>query len=44
VRPSRLDGGLRVLAPGMPALTVAGTGGARRTTRVWDDRCAWLRP
>ncbi|MCX7227775.1 MAG: MOSC N-terminal beta barrel domain-containing protein [Burkholderiales bacterium] len=40
VRPSRLDGGLRVLAPGMPALTVAGTGGARRSTRVWDDRCA----
>ena len=40
VRPSRRDVGLRVLAPGMPALNVAGTGGARRSTRVWDDRCA----
>jgi len=40
VRPSRLDGGLRVLAPGMPALTVPGTGGARRATVCWDDRCA----
>jgi hypothetical protein len=40
VRPARVDGGLRVLAPGMPALTVAGRGGERRATRVWDDRCA----
>ena len=40
VRPARVDGGLRVLAPGMPALTVAGRGGARRATEVWDDRCA----
>ena len=40
VRPARIDGGLRVLAPGMPALTVAGRGGERRSTEVWDDRCA----
>jgi uncharacterized protein YcbX len=40
VRPARVDGGLRVLAPGMPALTVAGRGGERRATHVWDDRCA----
>jgi uncharacterized protein YcbX len=40
VRPARVDGGLRVLAPGMPALTVSGTGGERRTTYCWDDRCA----
>jgi hypothetical protein len=40
VRPARVDGGLRVLAPGMPALTVAGQGGERRATHVWDDRCA----
>jgi uncharacterized protein YcbX len=40
VRPARVDGGLRVLAPGMPALQVAGTGGERRTTFCWDDRCA----
>jgi len=40
VRPSRLDDGLRVLAPGMPALTVPGTGGERRATYCWDDRCA----
>jgi uncharacterized protein YcbX len=40
VRPARVDGGLRVLAPGMPALGVAGRGGERRPTEVWDDRCA----
>ncbi|RPH45240.1 MAG: MOSC domain-containing protein [Burkholderiales bacterium] len=40
VRPARVDGGLRVLAPGMPALQVAGTGGERRSTFCWDDRCA----
>jgi uncharacterized protein YcbX len=40
VRPSRVDGGLRVLAPGMPALSVEGRGGERRATAVWDDRCA----
>jgi uncharacterized protein YcbX len=40
VRPARVDGGLRVLAPGMPALTVAGRGGERHATEVWDERCA----
>lgn len=40
VRPARVDGGLRVLAPGMAALTVSGTGGERLTTWCWDDRCA----
>ncbi len=40
VRPARVDGGLRVLAPGMPALTVAGTAGERCITWCWDDRCA----
>lgn len=40
VRPARVDGGLRVLAPGMPALAVAGRGGERRPTEIWDDRCA----
>lgn len=40
VRPARVDGGLRVLAPGMPALQVAGIGGERRATFCWDDRCA----
>ncbi len=40
VRPARVEGGLRVLAPGMPVLTVAGRGGERRATEVWDDRCA----
>ena len=40
VRPSRAGGTLRVLAPGMPALEVAGRGGERVATRVWDDRCA----
>lgn len=39
VRPARVDRGLRVLAPGMPALQVAGHGGERRATRCWDDRC-----
>ena len=39
VRPARVDGGLRVLAPGMPALTVNGSGGARCVTWCWDDRC-----
>jgi uncharacterized protein YcbX len=40
VRPARVDGGLRVLAPGLPALTVAGRGGERVATFCWDDRCA----
>jgi uncharacterized protein YcbX len=40
VRPARVDGGLRVLAPGLPALAVAGRGGERVATRCWDDRCA----
>jgi uncharacterized protein YcbX len=40
VRPARVDGGLRVLAPGMAALTVGGTGGERLSTWCWDDRCA----
>lgn len=40
VRPSRQDGGLRVIAPGMPPLTVAGTGGQRVSTWCWDDRCS----
>jgi uncharacterized protein YcbX len=40
VRPARVGPGLRVLAPGMPALEVAGTGGERRATFCWDDRCA----
>jgi uncharacterized protein YcbX len=40
VRPARVDGGLRVLAPGLPALTVSGRGGERVSTFCWDDRCA----
>jgi uncharacterized protein YcbX len=40
VRPARVDDGLQVLAPGLPALQVAGRGGDRRATHVWDDRCA----
>ena len=40
VRPARVGDGLKVLAPGMPALQVAGRGGERRATEVWDDRCA----
>jgi uncharacterized protein YcbX len=40
VRPSRTELGLRVLAPGMPALSVTGVGGERVATRCWDDRCA----
>lgn len=40
VRPSRQDGGLRVIAPGMPPLAVTGSGGTRTTTWCWDDRCA----
>jgi uncharacterized protein YcbX len=40
VRPARIDGGLRVLAPGLPALTVSGRGGERVSTFCWDDRCA----
>lgn len=40
VRPARAGSGLRVLAPGMSALEVAGTGGERRETFCWDDRCA----
>jgi uncharacterized protein YcbX len=40
VRPARVDRGLRVLAPGLPALTVAGEGGDRVSTFCWDDRCA----
>ena len=40
VRPARIAGGLRVLAPDMPALSVSGTGGERCTTWCWDDRCA----
>lgn len=40
VRPARVDGGLRVLAPGLPALDVAGRGGERVPTYCWDDRCA----
>jgi uncharacterized protein YcbX len=41
VRPSRVEGGgLRVFAPGMPVLDVAGHGGDRRAAYCWDDRCA----
>jgi uncharacterized protein YcbX len=40
VWPARVEGGLHVLAPGMPALRIAGEGGDRRTTHCWDDRCA----
>jgi uncharacterized protein YcbX len=40
VMPARVGDGLRVLAPDMPALAVAGRGGARVATQVWDDRCA----
>jgi len=40
VRPSRQDGGLRVIAPGMPPLAVSGSGGPRTSTWCWDDRCA----
>lgn len=41
VRPSRVEGGgLRVFAPGMPVLDVAGRGGDRRIAQCWDDRCA----
>lgn len=40
VRPARVGGGLRVLAPDMPALSISGTGGERCTTWCWDDRCA----
>lgn len=40
VRPARVDGGLHVLAPGMPALQITGEGGDRRSTHCWDDRCA----
>lgn len=40
VWPARVEGGLHVLAPGMPALRIAGEGGDRRITHCWDDRCA----
>jgi uncharacterized protein len=40
VRPARVERGLHVLAPGMPALGVSGEGGDRRSTHCWDDRCA----
>jgi len=40
IRPARVGAGLRVLAPGMQALTVPGVGGNRCTTWCWDDRCA----
>lgn len=36
VRPARLAGGLRVLAPGMPALQVPGQGGALMDVWCWD--------
>jgi uncharacterized protein YcbX len=40
VRTARIDGGLRVFAPGMPFLQVKGAGGTWRATSCWDDRCA----
>ena len=40
VRTARIDGGLRVFAPGMPFLQVTGVGGTWRATSCWDDRCA----
>jgi len=40
VRPARLSGGLRVLAPGQPVLQVSGEGGERVDAWCWDDRCS----
>ncbi len=39
VRPARIEGGLRVLAPGMPALNVVGRGGVRVEAWCWDHQC-----